>query len=359
MDYADSIDQLLHESLAQHELPAVGAALVEVNGRTVARVAGVLKRGTSPQVSLSDKWHIGSCTKSLTAVLWARLVELGLTDWDITLADVFSDLGSVHARWQEFTVRDALLHRAGIGGIDDRSHQAAFEDRRPLTEQRTDAAIGVVSEPPGDRRFEYSNLSYIVVGAAIDRVAAMSYEEAMRVHVLEPMGVDSVGYGAPSRLFGHAQGQALQVDNPALYSSAGTMHITLEDWARLQRIFLVGDRQNLLSEASIDEILRPQLDGINVVIGWVDLSPDREVSYSVQGSNTLWAATASLNIDRTRAAVAVSNDGSEAALSATFDLTREILKLREYPYRYRAWHHLWRLLSSDKRQPAYAFDFRS
>src|SRR6185295_7044664 len=54
--------------------------------------AGVRKRGAEDKVTLDDQWHLGSCTKAMTATLAAILVEGGKLKWSTRLFDVFPAL---------------------------------------------------------------------------------------------------------------------------------------------------------------------------------------------------------------------------------------------------------------------------
>src|SRR5437868_2514281 len=60
-----------------HRLPAL-AAMVLRDGKVVARGAvGLRKAGWTTPVTIDDRFHIGSCTKSMTATLVAMLVDQG------------------------------------------------------------------------------------------------------------------------------------------------------------------------------------------------------------------------------------------------------------------------------------------
>src|SRR6185503_12429489 len=50
--------------------------------------AGVRKRGTAERITLEDRFHLGSCTKSMTATLVAMLVEDGKLNWTTTLGEL-------------------------------------------------------------------------------------------------------------------------------------------------------------------------------------------------------------------------------------------------------------------------------
>ena len=57
--------------------PALAAAVVR-DGKIVALGAsGVRKAGDKTAVTVNDKFHLGSCTKSMMAVLAALMVEAG------------------------------------------------------------------------------------------------------------------------------------------------------------------------------------------------------------------------------------------------------------------------------------------
>ena len=66
----------LAEICRKHDVPAMVAAVVNGQGLVAAECCGVRKRGTSDKVELSDRFPIGSNTKSMTAALataWSRL----------------------------------------------------------------------------------------------------------------------------------------------------------------------------------------------------------------------------------------------------------------------------------------------
>src|SRR5262245_53367818 len=71
---------------AKHDLPALAGAVL-VGDRIVAiGVDGVRERGRPEKATTSDLWHLGSCTKAMTATVWAMLVEEGKLAWDTPLA---------------------------------------------------------------------------------------------------------------------------------------------------------------------------------------------------------------------------------------------------------------------------------
>src|SRR5262245_25961425 len=72
---ADLTD-ILEAARAKYDLPAMAAAVV-VGERIATGAVGVRKYGDPTPVTRDDQFHLGSCTKSMTATLCGMLVEEG------------------------------------------------------------------------------------------------------------------------------------------------------------------------------------------------------------------------------------------------------------------------------------------
>jgi CubicO group peptidase (beta-lactamase class C family) len=328
--------------------PAMGAALVAPDGSAEVAVAGVRVRGRDEPVTAADPWHIGSCTKSMTALLYARLAQTGRAAWGAPLPSLFPDLPA-DPGWAAVTIDDVLVHRGGLRpNLPAREMRAAAADVRPVRVQRTEvAAAALAAAPDRPGRFRYSNVGYMVAGAAIERIVDAPWEEALDAEVLAPLGIDGAGVGAPEgdAPWGHrplvgarGRGPALDparpelADNPAVGGPAGRVHLPLADWARFVAQFLEGGA-TLVDTASIARLVaRPAGPGPPQAMGWVHADPRTErllgtpVWVGQQGSNRRWTATALVSRDRRRAALAVANDGRRRALDATALLAARVLR---------------------------------
>ena len=346
MEHIDS--ELLHGRLEDYrhrfDVPAVGAAIVDSGGAVYYNVAGERLRGEASRVTVDDQWHIGSCGKAVTALLYARLVETGHTSWDTPVADLLPDLaGRINPKWSTPTIDDLLVCRAGMrANLGFRDMKAAWSDERPLDEQRTLAAVKAMSQSPRRKgSFRYSNLSYVVAGAVIDRVAGEPFEQAMQRHVLDPLGITSFGVGPPPDIWGHrprvklgstvvgrgapADPRDPRSDNPAVMNPAGRFHLNLRDWATLQRVFL--DPGILLQPASVARLLAvPTAEGRGMAMGWAPTQSPEIAPYGQQGSNTMWTATALISSERTRTAMVVANDGRTRVLLTQAHLAHALLE---------------------------------
>ena len=101
--------------LRRFGVPAVGLARINAAGVESLGVLGERKRGSGVAVGKDDLWHIGSCGKSMTATLMARLVERGQLEWDAPIAPLFAAHGiEAHRDFAGLTLRHLLTHRSGM-----------------------------------------------------------------------------------------------------------------------------------------------------------------------------------------------------------------------------------------------------
>lgn len=341
----DHLHGLLVDFRDRFGVPALGGAIVTRTGTLEVEAIGVRRRGGSDPVTIGDQWHIGSCAKAMTAALYARLVERGDTEWGVPIRDFFPDLAdSLDPGWSAPTIDEVLVCRSGMQANLSRAEMLrSWEDTSPPTEQRTRAVLSALSRPPRSRGvFRYSNLGYIVAGAAIDRIAGMPFEDALHINLLQPLEITSAGFGSPPDIWGHRPklqvgslsigrgspaepGQA-RSDNPAVMTPAGRLHLTLTDWAKFQQLFL-NQGADVLKPATIEHLLAlPPGRGTSMAMGWAPARLPEGTSYGMQGSNTLWAATALTDPNLERTAIVVANDGRTRLLRRSTQLAASLLR---------------------------------
>ncbi len=339
------LDARLARAARRLRPPGLAAARVDASGPAVVAVTGVRVRGGDVPVRDDDPWHIGSCTKAFTAALYARLVARGAAAWGTPLPDLLPDLAPGMDRgWGAVTIDALLRHRAGLpGDLAPAVLAAAHADPRPPAAQRAEAAARALADPPlRPGAFAYSNLGYVVAGAAIEAVTGRPWEDALRDDLLGPLGIRSAGVGAPpGGPWGHAprwggagRGRpvppdAPDADNPRVMDPAGGLHMTLADWGRFVAEFLDGGA-TVLDEDAVARLLTPPAAGPAVAMGWVHPPPRargalRGVGIGHQGSNLRWVASAFLDDDRRRAALVVTNDGRARMRTGTARLAADVL----------------------------------
>ena len=328
--------------------PAAGIARVGPDGLIESAVSGTIHRDSKEAVQIDDAWHLGSCTKSITALLIGRLVEMGKLDWERSVADLLADIESypgwaeTHHGWKDVTLAQLLQCRAGVPANPKPTEMLRlWNDSTPVESQRTARATVVLSSAPvSPGEFLYSNLSYVLAGAVIDRATDLTYEEALNEFVLEPLDITSAGFGPAPRVYGHSprirvgpfrrgpgtpkQPNNKRSDNPVLLNPAGRLHLTLADWATIIRVFL-NDGSPLVEPETMKR-LTTVASPDSMAMGWGNGSAVGG-SIAMQGSNTMNSATAVINANQDEALLVVANDGRDSVLEMSAELARAALEL--------------------------------
>jgi CubicO group peptidase (beta-lactamase class C family) len=325
---------LLESIRLETGVPALGALLVTGKGTTRIEAIGVVgNRGGEPNlpVTAEDLWHLGSCTKAFTATLAAVLVDAGALRWETTVGELLgADMPSMHEGWRDVRLDELLRHRGGAPGSPaPEAWQEAWTCGEGAQPCRVRFVNAVLANKPNRARgeFEYSNQGYAIAGRMCEIAGKASWEDLVRDRVCAPLGITSLGFGVPSArqperaTRGHREGGVLtDIDNPAAIAPAGTMHMTLSDWARFVAAHLdpAGLKPLGVSEASFAVLHEAPATEPRSAMGW--FAAERPWGGSVlthAGSNTNWMCVAWLAPSRGFAVLTVSNAGGKGATKAT------------------------------------------
>jgi len=111
------VSSLLAPIIQKYDIPGMAAAVVRDGELVALGVAGVRTRGKPERIAAADRFHIGSDTKAMTAMLCGILVDEGKLKWNQTLGETFPELKkSMHPQYQSVTLEQLLTHRAGAPG---------------------------------------------------------------------------------------------------------------------------------------------------------------------------------------------------------------------------------------------------
>lgn len=174
-DYGPALERLsryaeLH--LETFGLPGMTLAVADGEGFRATITAGFADLESRTPVTPDQLFQIGSISKSFTALGVLELADRGKIDLDAPAADLLPE--APLPKEPRFTVKHLLNHTSGL------------PDDAPLFPRGTDGLW--CGFEPGSR-MSYSNLGYGLLGLLIERATGRSYDETVREHILEPLGM--------------------------------------------------------------------------------------------------------------------------------------------------------------------------
>ena len=357
VDHWKDLTDLLQQIKEDSGVPALGIA-VSANGKIESAVVGKRDVNQLDAAMLTDRWLIGSITKSMTATMIARLVDSGVLKWDTTIGQIFPRM-PMREEYRDITLLQLLQHRSGVQ--QDRYVTSAFLNPAagPVTEftkMRDHYAQFTLNRPPlftPGTKMAYSNAGYSIAGHMAEVATGKPYETLMRELVFDPLGMSSARFGVPGspgnpgargQLNGHvvanAGPQTRVMDEPQLVgiqAPAGLgMGTTLEDLLKFAQFHLAGLRrtQTLVSAKNF-AVLHDPADkspgAYKYACGWViedALTPD--TFHGHNGSDGTFYAEIAIWPKRNLAAVSITNIGSKESpsppLQAILSVYRQIIK---------------------------------
>jgi CubicO group peptidase (beta-lactamase class C family) len=210
--------------------------------------AGVADAGTGRAVEPDTRFRPGSITKLLTATLVMQLVDESLVDLDDPVLRYVPELRLADPDGAaRVTIRHLLSHSSGIDGGDVFVDTSGSDDCRERYVEALDGT-GFLFEP--GTTFSYCNAGTILAGRIVEVVRDRTWEDALRVHMLEPLGMSATTCVAGPDIVasdGTARGhvvkpggvEPIQWARDETYTTrahapaGGTLVSTVEDLARL------------------------------------------------------------------------------------------------------------------------------
>lgn len=340
-DMADKMAEIFRDQLRQiqekHQLPALAAALALEGKIAVVASAGDRKLGVDVPVTDGDRWHIGSCTKSMTATLAAMLVQRRKLKWEVTVGEMLGgSWPEVEAGWKRVTLEQLLTHRSGAARMPgaDLMHLARSKEGCATKDRVAFARLLVSRKPallPG-ANYVYSNQGYVIAAAMLEVAAGCAWEDLIRKGLFEPLGMKSAGFGPPGspgkidEPWGHtSQLEAVPhaaADDaiPRVMAPAGSVHCSPGDFVRYAAVHAAGEREGavFLAREYFVKLHAPG-PGQTYAMGWgtARRAWAGGVVLTHTGTNRLFYSNAWIALAKNAALFAVTNAGGDAAARGT------------------------------------------
>ena len=255
-----TIDSLIKK----YQIPGVSFALVSKDSILHVNSLGWADIDSRVAVTKTTMFRVGSVTKSFVALGILKLAEENKLDLHSPVRDILPEL-DIDNPWEKtdpVRVVHLLEHTAGFNDSHFNDYYLDGDPFMPLLQGIKVSKHSLkVRWKPG-YWYSYSSVGYMVVGCVIEKISGMTFEEYLKIAVLEPIGMTFTNFHVtPDIKKSLAQGyQDHYQTSPFWYSysrPAGSMITSALEMSRFLQFMLnrgrIGDTQ-ILPEAFIDRM---------------------------------------------------------------------------------------------------------
>jgi CubicO group peptidase (beta-lactamase class C family) len=186
------IRQTVATFMADYRVPGVSVALTDHGRLVFARGYGVADPATGQAVGTGHLFRIASLSKPITATTVFRLIEANQLNLDDRVFGASCILGTRFGTQpygpniDRITVQHLLEHTSGWPRAQDPMFTQFHLNQAQLIDWMIDNVP--LANRPGST-FDYLNFGYLVLGCVIKEVTGLTYQNAVRQHLLAPCGI--------------------------------------------------------------------------------------------------------------------------------------------------------------------------
>ena len=184
-----AVDAVVARTLKAFDVPGIAVAVVKDGQVVVAKGYGVSSLKTRAPMDANTLVGIASNTKAFTTAALGLLVDEGKLGWDDKVTKYIPEFKMYDPYvTAEFTVRDLLCHRSGLGlGAGDLMQ---FPDSTDFTVQDIIHNLRYFKPVSSFRsQYDYDNNLYIVAGEVVARISGQPWAEFVEARLLKPLGM--------------------------------------------------------------------------------------------------------------------------------------------------------------------------
>ena len=301
------LKEVLAPVVSSNPLPALAAIVFDDQKVIASGAIGVRKFGDPTLVTIEDSFHLGSCTKAMTATLAARIVERGEISWATTVKEALS-LQNVDSALENITLLELMSHNAGMpASLKNQPpglwkylyYNNTWQKGAKGRADRLKVAELLFSATPAQAvgSYKYSNAGFMIAGAMLEAATDTEWEDLMRTELFKPLGMKNCGFGPAARpdKVDQPWPHSLINDKPVLVTRewitrtmhirapeswgnprslgpAGSVSCTISDWAKFGQLHL-GDGGDFISTESMSLLHEVRNPSSRYALGWYSSKP--------------------------------------------------------------------------------------
>jgi CubicO group peptidase (beta-lactamase class C family) len=186
--------ELIRQAIADRTFPAASAAITHQGNLVGLKAFGHFTYETdSAEATTATVFDLASVTKVVATTSMAMILyERGLLDLDLPVAAVAAEFAGEDPRRDTVTLRMLLSHSSGLP-----AYEKLFLRARTRDELVSAAFATPLVANPGEQA-AYSDIGFIILGVALERIAEESLDRFCQHDVFGPLAMTHTAFNPPS-----------------------------------------------------------------------------------------------------------------------------------------------------------------
>ena len=186
--------KLIQRAIADHTFPAASIAITHRGNLVGLKSFGHFTyEGDAPETTTATVFDLASLTKVVATTSMAMILyERGLLDLELPVNAVVGEFGGEDPRRDAVTLRMLLAHSSGLP-----AYEKLFLRARTRGELVAAAFATPLTADPGTRT-EYSDIGFIILGIALERIAEVSLDRFCQREVFSPLAMNHTAFNPPA-----------------------------------------------------------------------------------------------------------------------------------------------------------------
>jgi CubicO group peptidase (beta-lactamase class C family) len=191
--FAPAFD-LLRQAIADHVFPAASVAITYRGNLVGLRAFGRFTyEADSPETTTATIFDLASVTKVVATTGMAMILyERGLLDLDLPVVAVVGEFAGEDPRRDAVTLRMLLAHSSGLP-----AYEKLFLRSKTRDELLAAAFATPLAANPGAKA-EYSDIGFIILGVALERIADESLDHFCQHDIFGPLAMTHTAFNPPA-----------------------------------------------------------------------------------------------------------------------------------------------------------------
>ena len=184
---------VLQDAIAEHAFPAASIAVTHKERLVALKAFGRFTYDPdSASVQTESVFDLASVSKAIATTTMAMILyERGLLDLDMPLVSVVPEFAGEDERRQEISFRQLLAHASGLP-----AYEKLFLKAKTKDELLHSAFAVPLTADPGTQAV-YSDIGFILLGLALERLADASLDRFCQREVFGPLGMTRTTFNPP------------------------------------------------------------------------------------------------------------------------------------------------------------------